>query len=79
MEQPCPLAGHTQVDLSGLDLGNASSADAITLWRIDPELWQAQACVAAGRNLTQEEWDEFFPGRTYEVTCAHWPNGVLNE
>jgi YD repeat-containing protein len=29
---------------------------------LDPELWLERACVAAGRNFTQEEWDRYVPG-----------------
>jgi len=35
--------------------------------------WIARACRIAGRNLTQGEWKEFFPGAPYRVTCPQWP------
>lgn len=35
--------------------------------------WAARACRIAGRNLTQAEWQQFFPGSPYRPTCAQWP------
>ena len=35
--------------------------------------WAERACTIAGRNLTLDEWAQFFPGRTYESTCPQWP------
>jgi hypothetical protein len=29
----------------------------------------------AGRNLTQQEWEEFGPRDEYHATCNHWPVG----
>jgi hypothetical protein len=42
-------------------------------WDMDPELWCEQACLAAGRNLTQAEWVEYI-GETepYRPTCDRW-------
>lgn len=36
--------------------------------------WVGRACTIAGRNLTDDEWDQFFPGRPYEPTCPQWPS-----
>lgn len=36
--------------------------------------WVERACAIAGRNLTDEEWSQFFPGRPYEPTCPQWPS-----
>ncbi|MFP5252554.1 MAG: BTAD domain-containing putative transcriptional regulator [Actinomycetes bacterium] len=46
-------------------------------WTVDtrPASWSDRACTIAGRNLSREEWKEYFPGRAYEVTCAQWPAG----
>jgi WD40 repeat protein len=38
--------------------------------------WPERACRIAGRNLTRAEWAEFFPTRTYHVTCPRWPSGA---
>ncbi len=46
-------------------------------WTVDTrrEAWVSRACGLAGRNLSQAEWREYFPGRTYEATCPQWPAG----
>ena len=45
-----------------------------TSWDLDEAHWQAQACAAAGRNLTQEEWDRYLPDAgPRRATCADWP------
>ena len=46
-------------------------------WTVDtrPASWVDRACTIAGRNLSREEWKEYFPRRAYEVTCAQWPAG----
>ena len=45
-----------------------------TIWSLDSELWRTQACVAAGRNLTQAEWERWLPpGEPYRAICPHWP------
>ena len=31
--------------------------------------WIDRACATAGRNLTQAEWDQYFPGRVYREQC----------
>jgi WD40 repeat protein len=36
----------------------------------DPQSLAGLACAAAGRDLTQEEWDQYFEGKPYEPTCA---------
>ena len=48
----------------------------VTIWNLDPDFWEQQACLAAGRNLTQDEWDDIFPDRDYEVICPRWPSGA---
>ncbi len=47
-------------------------------WVVDTRTnrWVQRACTSAGRNLTQEEWKEFFPNRPYDVTCPQWPAGT---
>ena len=53
-----------------------ASDEGVVITSLDPDEWEAQACRAAGRNLSQAEWDEFFPGRDYEATCPQWPVGA---
>ncbi len=37
--------------------------------RLDPDRWEEQACVAAGRNLTREEWATYLGDEPYHRTC----------
>jgi DNA-binding SARP family transcriptional activator/WD40 repeat protein len=36
---------------------------------LDPATWSARACALAGRQLTEEEWASYLPGRPYEPLC----------
>lgn len=47
-------------------------------WTADTrtDAWIERACAIAGRNLTAEEWSQFFPSRPYEATCPQWPAGA---
>jgi len=55
---------------AGTTLASVSGDGSVVLWDVDEESWLARACAAAGRNLTQEEWDNFFPNLPYEETCS---------
>jgi hypothetical protein len=46
----------------------------VILWDLDPQSWVEKACQRVGRNLTQEEWDQYFPGQEYHKSCSLWPN-----
>jgi WD40 repeat protein len=50
---------------SGTDAGTIAS------WNI--EEWKQLACRLAGRNLTQAEWEQFFPSDSYRATCEQHP------
>ena len=39
---------------------------------LEPATWLEQACRAAGRNLTTEEWATYIGG-TPQATCPQWP------
>lgn len=45
----------------------------IILWDMDPQSWLEQTCNRVGRNLTLLEWEKYFPGEEYRVTCPQWP------
>ena len=45
----------------------------ITLIDLNLESWQASACQRANRNLTQEEWQQFFGEEPYHMTCPDLP------
>ena len=63
-------------------VGTALSGDALTLlevylgggyaltWSLDPAVWSERACLIAGRNLSDAEWAEFLPGRSYAPACT---------
>ncbi len=59
-------------DSSGLVI---ASTDGRT-WTADTRTntWVERACAIAGRNLTDDEWSQFFPSRPYEPTCPQWPS-----
>ena len=61
----------TYRDSAGLVI---ASTDGRT-WTADTRTnqWGERACAIAGRNLTDDEWDQFFPRRPYEPTCPQWP------
>jgi DNA-binding SARP family transcriptional activator/WD40 repeat protein len=53
--------------------GSSSPVGVPMLWDVDPDHWESTACRIAGRNLTRAEWNEYLPGRAYQVTCPQWP------
>ncbi|MEM9515511.1 MAG: BTAD domain-containing putative transcriptional regulator [Actinomycetota bacterium] len=54
----------------------ATTVDGATvIWDIDLDSWLERACLAAGRNLTQAEWDLSGPDEPYRATCDRWPAG----
>lgn len=40
-------------------------------WSVDTgwQSWVARACTIAGRNLTHEEWHEYYPHRACQAVC----------
>jgi WD40 repeat protein len=50
----------------------AATSNGMVVWDLDPAAWVVDACRAAGRNLTQEEWDKYLPGRSYAATCTQY-------
>ena len=47
--------------------GNADGS--VVIWNINPEYWRTQACQRANRNLTPQEWEKYFSGVDYHLTC----------
>jgi WD40 repeat protein len=45
----------------------------VILWDVDPASWRDHACALVARNLTLEEWERFFPGQEYAMTCPSLP------
>jgi len=58
-----------------LSLASGSQAGTVTLWDLDVEQWKVRACELAGRNLTQSEWEKYFPEQEYALTCEQFPAG----
>jgi WD40 repeat protein len=46
-----------------------------SLWEFDFENWVAGLCARAGRNFSQAEWEQYFSGEPYRLTCPGWPPG----
>jgi hypothetical protein len=71
-------AGYVEVDRAGgsrvLTSTTVPSGTDMVL-DLDPSDWQSVACSIAGRNLTQDEWKQYLPGRPYQRTCPQWPAG----
>jgi len=51
----------------------SSGSGSIVLWDLNPLSWINQACQQAGRNFTNTEWAQYFPGEEYRKTCEQWP------
>jgi tetratricopeptide (TPR) repeat protein len=56
-----------------LYLITAGNDNTIRRWTLPPETLLGLACAAAGRNLTQAEWEQYFAGQPYRKTCAGLP------
>lgn len=42
----------------------------VMLWTLDMADWRVRACRIANRNLTQQEWEQFFGDQPYRATCG---------
>ena len=75
-----PLSAHRgdikQIDISpdGNILASGGEDSKIILWNINIESWIDNLCWRAGRNFTQDEWQKFFTGQEYRVTCPQYPS-----
>jgi WD40 repeat protein len=56
-----------------LAAGCGSHVAGAVLWHLDLEFWQRQAREIANRNLTQDEWRQYFPGMAYRRTFEDLP------
>ncbi len=57
----------------GKTLVSSSHDSNIISWTLDTALLIEKACQRAGRNLTQAEWQRYFPGEPYRKTCPQLP------
>jgi WD40 repeat protein len=58
---------------SGTWLFTAGADRTIRRWLLPLEQLTEEACRAAGRNLTAEEWANFIPTKSYRATCPQFP------
>jgi hypothetical protein len=59
-----------RVSPDGRSLVTPGFDGATVLWDIDPASWSEAACAIAGRDLSDEEWDRYLPGRDHHEVCA---------
>lgn len=74
-----PLGPNRRVRASFLDADKvllAYDMGEVLEWDPRPTAWEAYACKLAGRNLSQAEWSDLFPGQTYRQTCPQYPAGT---
>src|SRR5690606_8452294 len=61
------------VSTDGQYVASAARGEVITLWLWRLEDVISEACNRLSRNLTVEEWKQFFGGEPYRKTCARLP------
>jgi WD40 repeat protein len=49
-----------------------SKDNRVRVWNINPQSWVNIACNKVGRNLTQTEWNHYFPDEAYQKTCSQY-------
>jgi WD40 repeat protein len=59
----------------GKILASGGHDGVIILWDLSTQSWINKTCQRVGRNFTQAEWSQYFPGESYRTTCSHWPVG----
>jgi WD40 repeat protein len=65
-----PTPAFAAFDPTGHTLVTAFQDGPVLLWAVDPTSWTTRACALAGRRLTQQEWQDFLPGRPYKPSCG---------
>jgi serine/threonine protein kinase/WD40 repeat protein/DNA-binding winged helix-turn-helix (wHTH) protein len=69
-----PLLGGTMEFTADGSVLSVPTAKGVSLWNFDTDTWVEIACQFAGRNLTEDEWEQVGP-RTVErrATCPQYP------
>jgi WD40 repeat protein len=70
---PASIGGVAAYRVDGHTIIVAYDDGSMVSFETDPDAWKAYACEVAGRNLTQDEWRDAFPDRSYERTCPRFP------
>jgi WD40 repeat protein len=73
-----PLQNGSQVyslafNREGTLLASSGAMGQALVWNLEADAWQKIACGIAGRNFTQAEWAQYFPGEAYRKTCEGLP------
>ena len=56
-------------------LATGSEDGTARLWLMQLGDMLQMACQSAGRNLTREEWRQYFPNEDYRKICEQWQEG----
>jgi WD40 repeat protein len=62
------------VSLDGKNLYTLLSDNHLLRWPVNVNDWIVRVCQVAGRNMTEKEWNEYFPGQTQHATCPGLPS-----
>lgn len=57
----------------GKQVATGDNKGRVRLWPTELDELQRLACVTAGRNLSLEEWEQFFGAAPYAKTCSTFP------
>ena len=49
-----------------------SVGDQVVVLDVDPDMWESNACLLAGRNLSRDEWEQYGFTEPYHQTCPQW-------
>ncbi len=73
-----PQDGVSAIDVSedGTRLVAASEDDTVHAWILSPDEWLRRACVLAGRNMTEAEWDRYGRG-DYVRHCPDYGDAAV--
>ena len=66
-------ANSVSFDMSSTLFASASDDGSMVFWDIEPSFLIENTCKRASRNLSVDEWTEFFPREPYRVTCPDVP------
>ena len=55
--------------MDGTQLYSGDARGQMMIWDMSIDSWLNLACQAASRNLTQSEWQRYFPDQDYRSTC----------